>query len=189
MMPTDPISKTHEDPSVNTTSQMECRTITVADKTDVETILKNEKNATHLSGYCKQWNLLVKLLINRGIGEKTMHVLTIKETIIGFIIVEWIDRSTREASIEYVIHNTHWGKGYGTEAARLAIEKCRDMDARIAVAMIVMENTASHKIAQKIGFEMEGFHSYEMNGMGRKTTKYTLLLEEDKDTTDKPPTS
>eukprot|EP01060_Flectonema_neradi_P014162 TRINITY_DN20879_c0_g1_i1.p1 TRINITY_DN20879_c0_g1~~TRINITY_DN20879_c0_g1_i1.p1 ORF type:complete len:211 (+),score=42.57 TRINITY_DN20879_c0_g1_i1:65-634(+) len=162
-------------------SSIENRPIEVPDKEIVEKILINPKNAEHLSGYCRQWKSLVRLLINRGLSEKTMHVLTIDNEIIGFIIVEWVDRAEREASIEYVIDEPHWGNGYGTQAARIAVEKCRNMDAKTAIALIVLENIASHRIMKSLNFEADGFHTYEMNGSSRKTAKYVLNLCDDEE--------
>jgi RimJ/RimL family protein N-acetyltransferase len=82
----------------------------------------------------------------------------ITEEHLGTIDISMIRRlSNQWASLGYVIHNQHWGKGYATEAARvvlkLAFEKLR---LQRVEASISPTNNASIKVARNLGLKPEG---------------------------------
>lgn len=60
-----------------------------------------------------------------------------------------------EAEIGYMIMPEHWGKGYGSEIARVLIERAREQRLKILKAIIDPENIPSRKILIKQGFVSE----------------------------------
>jgi RimJ/RimL family protein N-acetyltransferase len=63
----------------------------------------------------------------------------------------------RVAEVGYWIRRSSWGRGYGTDAVRLA---CRAGFTRMRlhriVALVVAENIASSRVLEKVGFRREG---------------------------------
>lgn len=74
------------------------------------------------------------------------------EKCIGFLNDVETDGSSME--LGYVIHPDHWGRGYMTEALKLAIEElfCRGFDQVICGAF--SQNTASRRVMEKAGMQM-----------------------------------
>jgi [ribosomal protein S5]-alanine N-acetyltransferase len=87
----------------------------------------------------------------------------------------------RRAEIGIVLARSHWGKGYGTEAARLACQfGFRSMRLHRIFAHVVSGNEASAAMLRKIGFRKEGSLRQEAR-IGRTWTDvwvYGLLQAE-----------
>ncbi len=77
----------------------------------------------------------------------------LKETgkVIGFCGIKYIEEiDLPEVGYRYLTE--YWGRGIGTEAARACVEFARDdLKIRKLVAMIIPENTASIRVAEKLG--------------------------------------
>jgi RimJ/RimL family protein N-acetyltransferase len=76
---------------------------------------------------------------------------------------------TEEIELGYLLAQKHWGKGYATEAARAAMlfgfEKLNFPE---IIAMTDLENVASQKVLEKIGFARRGIEVYN----GEETLVY-----------------
>ena len=59
------------------------------------------------------------------------------------------------AEICYMIKPQYWGKGYGSEIAKVMVEKARKSDLKSLKAIIDPNNIASRKILIKLGFVTE----------------------------------
>ena len=59
------------------------------------------------------------------------------------------------AEIGYMIKPQYWGKGYGSEIAKVMVEKARKSDLKSLKAIIDPNNIASRKILIKLGFVTE----------------------------------
>ena len=77
----------------------------------------------------------------------------LKETgkVIGFCGIKYIEEiDLPEVGYRYLTE--YWGRGIGTEAARACVEFARDdLKIKKLVAMIIPENTASIRVAEKLG--------------------------------------
>ncbi len=89
--------------------------------------------------------------------------------------IDWIRRS---AGVGYWIRQSRWGKGFATEAVRALIERgfgvyrLHRLEAHVA-----LENHASQRVVQKLGFEREGVaREVELvNGRYLDHIQYSLL--------------
>lgn len=65
-----------------------------------------------------------------------------------------------QAELGYWIGRPHWGRGYATAAARIAIDLAfRDLVTERLTAMCLDTNAASWRILEKVGFRFTGFGS------------------------------
>lgn len=68
---------------------------------------------------------------------------------------------TEEVELGYLLARKHWGKGFGTEAAHAAkFYGFGKLGFREIIAMTDLENTASCKVLEKIGFVRRGIETY-----------------------------
>lgn len=76
-----------------------------------------------------------------------------------------------EIELGYTIDANHWGRGYGTEAARLCVSAAFDeLKAPALIALARPMNTASTAVLAKLGFKPEG----ELLAHGSPHTLYRL---------------
>ncbi|MCJ7420802.1 GNAT family N-acetyltransferase [Sphingomicrobium astaxanthinifaciens] len=64
-----------------------------------------------------------------------------------------------EIEIGYWIAEEHWGKGYATEAARAALEIARTLGWSRIEAGHFLDNPASGRVLEKLGFVATGAHA------------------------------
>ncbi len=77
--------------------------------------------------------------------------------IVGMIGYNMISKSYSWANLGYGIHNQHWGKGFGPEAAKLCLEiGFRDLDIFRIEASCEPGNEPSAKVALRAGLRPEG---------------------------------
>lgn len=66
-------------------------------------------------------------------------------------------RETNEIELGYLFAQKHWGKGYATEIAQAALAYgFNKLGFREIIALTDLENTASQKVLEKIGFNKRG---------------------------------
>ncbi|HVE59790.1 MAG TPA: GNAT family N-acetyltransferase [Pyrinomonadaceae bacterium] len=66
-------------------------------------------------------------------------------------------KETNEIEIGYLFAQKHWGKGYATEIAGAALDHgFNKLGFREIIALTDLENTASQKVLEKIGFTKRG---------------------------------
>jgi ribosomal-protein-alanine N-acetyltransferase len=76
---------------------------------------------------------------------------------------------TFEVELGYLLAQKHWGKGFGTEAARAAMQYgFEKLNFPEIIAMTDSENVASQKVLEKIGFARRGIEAYK----GEETLVY-----------------
>jgi RimJ/RimL family protein N-acetyltransferase len=62
----------------------------------------------------------------------------------------------REVEIAYWFLQSHWNRGLATEAARACRDRgFRELDRRRLISLIVPENVASRRVAEKVGMILE----------------------------------
>jgi RimJ/RimL family protein N-acetyltransferase len=82
-----------------------------------------------------------------------------------------IDRSERDSpELGYWLGVDHWGRGFGTEAARAAIDLFfEECDAEHLVAGARVANPASRNILEKCGFQWCGVELHRFEALGSST--------------------
>lgn len=69
---------------------------------------------------------------------------------------EW-NPDFRSASLGYCLHQTDWGRGYATEAARALLQWAFDtLEVNRIQSEVDTRNAASARVLEKLGFELEG---------------------------------
>ena len=77
----------------------------------------------------------------------------------------------------YRLTRKHWGKGYGTESGRASLQYGLDvMGLKDIYAMTDVDNAASRRILEKLGFQFTGLFDYDAEPIwrtpGQPTTWY-----------------
>ncbi len=68
---------------------------------------------------------------------------------------------TKEIELGYLFGRKFWGKGFATEAASACLQfGFGKLDFREIIALTDLENTASQKVLEKIGFVKRGIELY-----------------------------
>lgn len=67
-----------------------------------------------------------------------------------------IDRNGPDIELGYWIARQHWGRGYATEAGRAVLEISAMLGHQRLVASHFLDNPASGRVLQKLGFEATG---------------------------------
>lgn len=65
------------------------------------------------------------------------------------------EEKTSEAELGYMLLPEHWGKGYGSEIAKILIEKAKNNSIKRLIAIIDPNNIPSRKILINSGFQSE----------------------------------
>ncbi|PSL40147.1 RimJ/RimL family protein N-acetyltransferase [Planomicrobium soli] len=88
----------------------------------------------------------LRVLVRKDDGKLIGHAGLVPQTVNGF----------EELEIGYWIAREHWGQGYATEAASALKEYgSRQLGRKRFVSLIQPANTASRKVAERIGMELE----------------------------------
>jgi len=98
----------------------------------------------------------------------------LKETsnVIGFCGIKYLPEiDLPEVGFRYL--KEYWGKGIGTEAARVCVDFARtDLKIKNLIALIMPENIASIKLAEKLGMERGPLiHIYDLDAY-----QYEMIL-------------
>ena len=77
--------------------------------------------------------------------------------LVGFIGLHKINHRNGHAELGYFLGKEHWGKGYGSEAVKLALDYAfRWLNLRKVYARVCEPNVASIRVLEKNGFELVG---------------------------------
>jgi RimJ/RimL family protein N-acetyltransferase len=87
----------------------------------------------------------------------------------------WTELDGRlEVELPWAIRSDLWGRGLATDAARAAAEWAAELGFREVIALILPQNTASRRVAEKAGFRAAG----EAERAGAAHIVYRLALSE-----------
>lgn len=86
------------------------------------------------------------------------YAIVLDGTVVGAIGLAINQRSPHIGEIGYFVDEEHWGRGFATDAVRLA-ERVGFDTLKLHRIEILMspQNTASIRVAQKCGYEQEGY--------------------------------
>jgi RimJ/RimL family protein N-acetyltransferase len=92
---------------------------------------------------------------------------------VGLLHIHWYIKERESWEIGYCILPQHRGRGYATEASRIALGYAfGDWNAHKVVGMCNSENTASCKVMEKLGMKREGVFRAELPWRGRWVDQY-----------------
>ena len=100
--------------------------------------------------------------------------------LIGTLGLNNLVLSHKRAEIGYEIHPDYWRAGYASEAVRKVVSYAlEEIQLNRLGAMIYLENEASNKLAQKLGFQHEGIlrKYYEQNGKAFDINVYSIVKD------------
>ncbi len=108
--------------------------------------------------------------------RKFLHTMEICERENGFCHWKTVEKSsgeivgtcgfgllseTNEIELGYLLRQKSWGKGYATEIAGATLDYgFNKLGFREIIALTALENIASQKVLEKIGFEKRGFEVF-----------------------------
>ena len=94
-----------------------------------------------------------------GDGSRNRWIIELKESAqpIGTVGFHLWDKDHHRAEIGYDLAGTFWRKGFGTEAVRAAVEfGFTTMSLHRIEAFVHVDNQASKKLLEGLGFQLEG---------------------------------
>lgn len=119
-------------------------------------------------------NILYKRGYEFGIFHRT-------EGYIGNIGIVNIDRSNNNAEITYFIGESHWGKGYATEASYAALDFAfNELKMERIQGRCLVNNPASLRVMYRCGFTYEGRARHEVIKEGQyQDVWHAAILKQD----------
>lgn len=99
-----------------------------------------------------------ELLMKQGAGSHCYAAVVLKscDSVIGIMIMFNIVQASKQAEIGYVLAQQYWGQGYGTEMVMLTSEHAISQGFHRLYARVIAANTASARVLEKNGFQLEG---------------------------------
>jgi len=118
--------------------------------------VKNTETLVKSGAYLK--SLQEKWLLDQG-GKLGIWLDT---TLVGMIMIKNLDWSIPRCELAYFVGEKYTHKGYTTEALNAVVEYCFDELKLIKIYLrIIATNKASLALAEKCGFEQEGYFKKE----------------------------
>ncbi len=122
--------------------------------------------------------MLERLLAPERLGKPSQFAVILRENgkLIGYcgFFLQTVD-GVEELEIGYRFDPEYWGQGIATEAARAVRDHAfRDLQAERVISLILPENAASKRVAEKNGMRLEK----ETNFRGFRTQVFALSREE-----------
>ena len=107
----------------------------------------------------------------RAVAEnprETVFLIEHSLTPIGMVGIDWREQSAPE--LGYWLGVEHWGRGFGTEAARAVIDFFFDeFDAEHLISGARVANPSSRNILEKCGFQWSGVELHRFEALGSST--------------------
>ncbi|MEM3695028.1 MAG: GNAT family N-acetyltransferase [Candidatus Bathyarchaeia archaeon] len=95
--------------------------------------------------------------------DKLFLVGKLDGKVIGFVGVKRKNENPHIGDVGISVHPNYWNRGFGTCMLKFAIEKARDEGFLKLELETLAANKAMLRIAEKIGFEVEGIRKVKRN--------------------------
>jgi RimJ/RimL family protein N-acetyltransferase len=108
-------------------------------------------------------------------GRETAFLIEHQHEPIGMTGIVW--RKPDVPELGYWLGVAHWGRGFGTEAARAAVDFFFEtFDAKLLLAYARVSNPASRNVLEKCGFQWAGveLHRFEVLGSSAPVDSFRL---------------
>ena len=101
-------------------------------------------------------------------AHETVFLIETNHTPIGVVGIDWREQDAPE--LGYWLGVEHWGQGFGTEAARAAIDfTFEEFDIEQLVSGARVTNPSSRNILEKCGFQWSGVELHRFEALGSST--------------------
>jgi RimJ/RimL family protein N-acetyltransferase len=113
-----------------------------------------------------------------GSGLRFGVVLARTGDLIGNVSLHSFCHQSRRCELGYALANSHWGKGYATEAGAALLDYAfRELDLNRVEADIDVRNLGSARVLERLGFRKEGYlpERWLVRGEQVDTAIYGLL--------------
>ncbi len=101
-------------------------------------------------------------------GGETVFLIESNYSPIGMVGIDW--RKEDAPELGYWLGVDHWGQGFGTEAARAAIDYFfEEFDSDLLFSGARVANPASRNILEKCGFQWSGVELHRFEALGSST--------------------
>jgi RimJ/RimL family protein N-acetyltransferase len=129
----------------------------------------------------KEMYLLFKEFFEKLSADEDQMLLVGKldERVIGFLgIHRQNERLNHVGVVGITVHPDCWRKGYGTQLLKAGVEQAKKEGFIRLEADTLAKNTAMRRIAEKVGFKLEGIRKkrFKMNGRYEDEALLALLL-------------
>lgn len=105
------------------------------------------------------------MLPGRAAGTFYGFVIEAGDEVVGHIGLKHVDRARGEAELGYWVGRPFWGRGYASEAARLALDVAFGaLGLEEVYAHVLTRNPASARVLEKAGFERAPLPPEKMPG-------------------------
>ena len=155
-------------PCVLETERLTLRSPTLADVKAIARLANDRRIAENTRRLPHPYSLEHAIAFVRGLASKDSELVFLIERDfepIGMVGLNWSKQTAPE--LGYWLGVDHWGQGYGTEAARAAIDhffEAFDNPALFAGARVA--NPSSRNILEKCGFQWTGVQLYRFDALG-----------------------
>jgi RimJ/RimL family protein N-acetyltransferase len=158
-------------PSVVATERLTLRRPTLADVKAIAHLANDRRiaeNTRRLPHPYSQDHAVDFIRATAGLGSETVFLIEHDSTAVGMI---GIDCSTPDAAeLGYWLGVEHWGRGFGTEAARGAIDFFfEEFKGDHLYAGTRVTNPASRKVLEKCGFQWSGVELHRFEALRSST--------------------
>src|SRR5580693_1677830 len=100
--------------------------------------------------------------------RETVFLIETSHTPIGVVGIDWREPDAPE--LGYWLGVDYWGRGFGTEAARVVIDFAfEEFDSEQLVSGARVANPASRNILEKCGFQWSGVELHRFEALGSST--------------------
>jgi len=113
---------------------------------------------------------IARLANDRRIADNTRRLFLIENnyTPVGVVGVDW--RQPDAPELGYWLGVEHWGQGFGTEAARAAIDfTFEEFEVEQLISGARVTNPSSRNILEKCGFQWSGVELHRFEALGSST--------------------
>jgi len=101
-------------------------------------------------------------------GHDTVFLIENNHAPLGMVGIDW--RELEAPELGYWLGVEHWGQGFGTEAARAAIDFFfEEFDAEHLISGARVANPTSRNILEKCGFQWSGVELHRFEALGSST--------------------
>ena len=101
-------------------------------------------------------------------GHDTVFLIENNHAPLGMVGIDW--RELEAPELGYWLGVEHWGQGFGTEAARAAIDFFfEEFDAEHLISGARVANPSSRNILEKCGFQWSGVELHRFEALGSST--------------------
>ncbi|KAL9232675.1 hypothetical protein vseg_007757 [Gypsophila vaccaria] len=139
----------------------------------------------HVSQFCTWYPCTSKEQTIEYINDKVINhpyfkLICLNNRAIGYVLVTFNEGNDKcRAEIGYVLAARYWGRGIATWAVDMLVSMIFEerLELERVEAFVDVENIASHKVLEKVGFLREGVlrKHYIMKGRARDFVIFSLL--------------